>query len=57
MDSPIPTRRSTVVLLCGVAGAGTTTVARALERAGYERLSIDEEMWARSGLVYLKQDP
>lgn len=38
-----------VVLLCGVVGAGKTTFARELEREGYERLSIDEELWSRFG--------
>ncbi|HLS64442.1 MAG TPA: ATP-binding protein [Ruania sp.] len=36
-----------VVLMCGPAGSGKTTCARALERAGHQRLSIDEEAWAR----------
>ncbi|TDN92241.1 ATP-binding protein [Microbacterium sp. BK668] len=36
---------TTVVLLCGVAGAGKTTYARALEADGYVRVSYDEEMW------------
>src|SRR5699024_11923800 len=28
-------------------GSGKTTYARTLERAGFQRLSIDEEAWAR----------
>ena len=36
-----------VVLMCGPAGSGKTTYARTLERAGFQRLSIDEEAWAR----------
>ncbi len=36
-----------VVLVCGPAGAGKTTHARALECEGYERLSFDEEAWQR----------
>ena len=34
-----------VVMMCGVAGAGKTTLAKQLEAAGYLRLSIDEEVW------------
>jgi predicted kinase len=36
-----------VVLVCGPAGSGKTTHARALERAGWVRLSFDDEAWAR----------
>jgi predicted kinase len=32
-------------MTCGVAGSGKTTYALALERQGYERLSIDEHIW------------
>lgn len=42
-------RAPTVVLMCGIAGAGKTTYARALEETGYVRLSIDEEVWERFG--------
>ena len=41
--SPSPTP---VVLLCGAAGAGKTTYARALEADGFVRVSYDDEMWA-----------
>jgi len=41
--------RPLVVLMCGVAGSGKTTCAQRLEREGYVRLSIDEEVWRRSG--------
>ncbi|AUG76188.1 hypothetical protein CFP65_1289 [Kitasatospora sp. MMS16-BH015] len=40
---------STVVLMCGLPGAGKTTHALGLERQGYVRLSIDEEVWRRLG--------
>jgi len=38
---------SRVVLMCGPAGSGKTTRARALENEGFVRLSIDTEAWAR----------
>lgn len=37
---------TTVVMLCGVAGAGKTTYARTLEDRGFRRISYDEELWA-----------
>ncbi|MFI1096428.1 AAA family ATPase [Streptomyces sp. NPDC020917] len=42
-------RTSTVVLMCGLPGAGKTTYARGLVRRGYVRLSIDEAVWQRLG--------
>ncbi|MEZ0166864.1 AAA family ATPase [Kineococcus sp. LSe6-4] len=45
MNAPAPV----AVLLCGTVGAGKTTRARALEREGFVRLSIDEELWSRFG--------
>ena len=38
-----------VVMMCGVAGSGKTTYAQQLERNGYVRLSIDEEIWETHG--------
>jgi predicted kinase len=38
-----------VVLMCGMAGSGKTTYAQQLEQQGFERLSIDEEVWRRFG--------
>jgi AAA domain len=38
-----------VCMMCGVAGSGKTTWARALEARGLVRLSIDEEIWSRFG--------
>jgi predicted kinase len=38
-----------VVMTCGVAGSGKTTYAKSLEQIGYERLSIDEEIWREYG--------
>ncbi|WP_326968763.1 AAA family ATPase [Arthrobacter sp. CG_A4] len=38
-------KTATVVLMCGPPGAGKTTYAKTLERAGHVRLSVDEEMW------------
>ncbi|SDR90869.1 Predicted kinase [Paraoerskovia marina] len=40
-------RSGRVVLMCGPSGAGKSTYARALERAGWTRLSIDVSAWAR----------
>lgn len=37
----------TIILMCGPAGAGKTTIARELERDGATRLSYDEEFWRR----------
>ncbi|MBY8881068.1 AAA family ATPase [Actinacidiphila acidipaludis] len=42
-------RMSTVVLMCGLPGAGKTTYASELVRQGYVRLSIDEAVWERLG--------
>ncbi|WP_430593433.1 AAA family ATPase [Humidisolicoccus flavus] len=41
VDAPV------VVLTCGAAGAGKTTLAKALETQGFRRFSYDEEFWAR----------
>lgn len=38
-----------VVLMCGVAGSGKTSLSQALEAKGFRRLSIDEEIWDRFG--------
>ncbi|MFE7062011.1 AAA family ATPase [Sutcliffiella sp. NPDC057660] len=38
-----------VVMMCGVAGSGKTTFAQQLEKEGFVRLSIDEEIWANNG--------
>ncbi|MET7304523.1 ATP-binding protein [Embleya sp. NPDC005575] len=40
---------STVVLMCGLPGAGKSTYAMELVRRGYARLSIDEVVWRRLG--------
>ncbi|MET8542182.1 ATP-binding protein [Kitasatospora sp. NPDC004799] len=42
-------RSSTVVLMCGLPGAGKTTYAMGLVQRGYVRLSIDEVVWERLG--------
>jgi predicted kinase len=46
-----------VVLLCGVAGSGKTTHTLTLAAASYERLSIDEEVWARFGRYGIDYHP
>ncbi|NOU77734.1 AAA family ATPase [Paenibacillus sp. LMG 31459] len=38
-----------VVMMCGVAGSGKTTFALKLEKAGFVRLSIDEDIWSTHG--------
>lgn len=38
-----------VIMMCGVAGSGKTTFAQQLEKEGFVRLSIDEEIWATNG--------
>jgi predicted kinase len=38
-----------VVMMCGVAGSGKTTFSKQLEKQGFVRLSIDEEIWATNG--------
>ncbi|MFJ3490651.1 AAA family ATPase [Leifsonia aquatica] len=40
-------RVSRVVLMCGPAGSGKSTVARRLEAGGMVRLSFDQEAWSR----------
>ena len=43
--------------MCGIAGSGKTTYAQGLERDGYVRLSIDEEVWRRYGRYGVDYDP
>lgn len=38
-----------VVMMCGVACSGKTTFSQLLEKEGFVRLSIDEEIWATNG--------
>ena len=46
-----------MVLTCGPPGAGKTTYAQRLEKAGYIRLSIDEEVWSRFGRYGVDYEP
>ncbi|MDH6132009.1 putative kinase [Kitasatospora sp. MAA4] len=46
-----------VVMMCGLPGSGKTTYAKALERRGYTRLSIDEVVWQRIGHDAADLDP
>ncbi|QKW24636.1 ATP-binding protein [Kitasatospora sp. NA04385] len=46
-----------VVLMCGLPGSGKSTCAKALERRGFVRLSIDEVVWARIGHDPARLDP
>jgi len=43
--------------MCGVAGSGKTTSAQWLETQGYVRLSVDEEIWHRSGRYGIDYTP
>ena len=45
MNAPRPR----VVMMCGLSGSGKTTYAKSLVAAGFVRLSIDEEIFARHG--------
>lgn len=38
-----------IVMMCGVAGSGKTTFAQKLEKEGFVRLSIDEDIWSTHG--------
>ncbi|MGG0184945.1 AAA family ATPase [Bacillus rhizoplanae] len=38
-----------VVMMCGIAGSGKTTFSQKLEKEGFKRLSIDEEVWSTKG--------
>lgn len=37
---------SLVVMMCGIAGSGKSTFSQHLEKYGFVRLSIDEEVWS-----------
>jgi len=38
-----------VIMMCGIAGSGKTTYAKRLEKQGYMRLSMDEQLWSDYG--------
>lgn len=52
--SPAP---GLVVLMCGLAGSGKTTVSKALEAKGFLRLSFDEMLWETSGRYGIDYPP
>ncbi|EIV96619.1 AAA family ATPase [Frankia sp. QA3] len=54
---PDLTERGLVVMMCGLSGSGKSTYARALERRGYTRLSIDELVWEWIGHDAADLDP
>ncbi|AEH07918.1 MULTISPECIES: AAA family ATPase [Protofrankia] len=53
----VGTERGLVVMMCGLPGSGKSTYARALERRGYTRLSIDEVVWEWTGRDGGELDP
>lgn len=46
-----------VVLMCGVSGAGKTYCARGLEKEGFVRLSADRIVWEEYGTAYSTLPP
>jgi predicted kinase len=46
-----------VYLMCGIAGAGKTTLANKLVEKGFIRLSIDEYIWAQFGKYNIDYQP
>lgn len=46
-----------VYLMCGMAGAGKTTLANKLVEKGFIRLSIDEYIWAQFGKYGIDYQP
>ncbi|WP_261565157.1 AAA family ATPase [Frankia gtarii] len=53
----VGTEHGLVVMMCGLPGSGKSTYARALERRGYSRLSIDEIVWIWAGRDGAELDP
>lgn len=49
IDQEQDNNSSVVVLMCGIAGSGKTTLSQNLETYGFVRLSIDEEVWSTNG--------
>lgn len=49
IDRERDTDSSLVVIMCGIAGSGKTTFSQKLEKNGFVRLSIDEEVWTANG--------
>lgn len=49
IDQAQNSNSSLVIIMCGIAGSGKTTFSQGLEKAGFIRLSIDEEVWSTNG--------
>lgn len=45
-----------VLMMCGISGSGKTTFAMKLEKMGFNRLSIDEEIWVNFGRFGIDYD-
>ncbi|MBP1040149.1 ATP-binding protein [Vagococcus sp. BWB3-3] len=48
---------NTVMLMCGVSGAGKTTFSKEKEKEGYIRLAIDELIWEDYGVYGIDYKP
>lgn len=51
------TQTPLIIMMCGIAGSGKTTFAQQLEKEGFIRLSIDEEIWKDHGRYGIDYHP